>query len=245
MLEFKNVSFNVASKQILDNINVTFECSKINAIIGSNGSGKSTLIKMLLKKENEYSGQILYEDKKFEYCKEIAILMQNTKIPDHFTVYDFMKYSLLGSKSILSKITKADEQKIDETLALCDGLVFKNRYIGNLSGGERQRIIIGATLINKPKLLILDEPTTFLDIKYQTELLALINELNKSEQMTIIIVIHDINHGLKLADNIVMIKEGQIKYNCRSEDVDEMMLSDVFDVPFVKHGKHTFVTTIN
>ncbi len=244
MLEYKNVSYQIADRQILESIDFKLEAGKITAILGSNGSGKSSLIKLLLKNKREYSGEIAISGKPFIKTSDVSILMQSTVIPDHFTVYDFMKYSLIGSRSILSKITDKDNSQIDSCLEKCDSLQFKDKLISNLSGGERQRIIISSALLNNPKILILDEPTTFLDIKYQTIILNLIKELNEKEQMTILIVIHDLNHGLRLADNVILLKQGKIIENKSATKISEDDLKLAFDIEFNRHGKNTFITNI-
>lgn len=244
MLEYRNVSYELDQKPILANISFKLSPHKITTILGSNGSGKSTLIKLLLKKPSEYTGEIYYRDHKFVKTSEISILMQSTVIPDHFTVYDFMKYSLIGSRSILSKITKADELQIDSCLSKCDSLQFKDKLISTLSGGERQRIIISCALLNEPKLLILDEPTTFLDIKYQTIVLNLIKELNRREKMTILIVIHELNHGLKIADDVLILKNGHLITDKPASQITEIDLEAAFDIEFSRHGKSSFITNI-
>lgn len=244
MLEYNNVSYQIGEKQILSNINFKLNAGQITTILGSNGSGKSSLIKLLLKDKSEYSGTIKYDNIPFIKTSDISILMQSTTIPDHFTVFDFMKYSLIGSRSLLSRVTKGDEAQIDRCLEMADSLHMKNQLIANLSGGERQRIIISCALVNNPKLLILDEPTTFLDIKYQTIVLNLIRNLNKQLGMTILIIIHELNQGLKIADNVLILKQGQIITNKPSNQVTEKDLEQAFDIEFTRHGKSTFVTTI-
>lgn len=244
MLEYKNVSYHIEDKQILENINFKLQPGKITAILGSNGSGKSSLIKLLLKKDKNYEGQILFDNQPFIKSSDISILMQSTIIPDHFTVYDFMKYSLIGSRSLLSKVTEKDNRQIDSCLEKCDSLQFKDKLIATLSGGERQRIIISSALLNNPKILILDEPTTFLDIKYQTIILNLIKELNLKEQMTILIVIHDLNHGLKLSDNVILLKQGRIIEDKLAHEITEQDLNRTFDIEFNRHGTNTFITNI-
>lgn len=244
MLEYKNVSYQIDNKQILSDVSFKLNQGKITTILGSNGSGKSSLIKLLLKDKSEYEGLIEYNHQPFVKTSEISILMQSTIIPDHFTVYDFMKYSLIGSRSILSRITDEDNAQIDKCLKMGDSLQFKDKLISKLSGGERQRIIISSALVNNPKLLILDEPTTFLDIKYQTIILNLIKTLNKELGMTILIVIHELNHGLRIADNVLILKQGKIITDKPSNQINEHDLEQAFDIEFDRHGKSTFVTTI-
>lgn len=244
MLEYKNVSYQIDNKQILSDISFKLNQGQITTILGSNGSGKSSLIKLLLKDKSEYAGLIEYNHQPFVKTSEISILMQSTIIPDHFTVYDFMKYSLIGSRSILSRITDEDIAQIDKCLKMGDSLQFKHKLISKLSGGERQRIIISSALVNNPKLLILDEPTTFLDIKYQTIILNLIKALNKELGMTILIVIHELNHGLRIADNVLILKQGKIITDKPSNQVNEHDLEQAFDIEFARHGQNTFVTTI-
>lgn len=242
MLEYSHVSYTINNKQILNDINFKLEPGKITTILGSNGSGKSSLIKLLLKDSKTYEGIINLDGNVFKKNANTSILMQSTNIPDHFTVYDFLKYSLIGSRSLLSKLTSSDQLLIDSALDKCSSLEFKDSYISDLSGGERQRILIAAALLNNPKLLILDEPTTFLDIKYQTLILKLIKELNEVHKVTILIVIHDINQGIKLADNVLMLKAGKLIINKPSDEVNEEDLNQAFDIEFNRHGQSTFVT---
>lgn len=244
MLEYKNISYEVKGKKILDDISFSLRTGKITTILGSNGSGKSTLIRMLLKSSTEYTGDISWDNGEYMQTSQISILMQSTTIPDHFTTYDLLKYSLIGRKSVFSRLTTADLKQIDDCLQMCDAISFKQLPISTLSGGERQRVLIACAILNNPQLLVLDEPTTFLDIKYQTKTLNLIRELNQKYKMTILIVIHDINHGIRLADDIILMKAGKITAKVKATDINEELLTATFDVKFQKHGVNTFVTNI-
>lgn len=244
MLEYKNVSYEVAGKSILKNVSFKVLDEKITAIMGSNGCGKSTAVRMLLEDNDNYNGNITSDGSSFVYDESVSILMQTSNIPDHFTVFDLLSYTILGRKKLFGKLTSSDIVSIDECLETCEIMQFKENYISQLSGGERQRVLIAASLVNKPKLLVLDEPTTFLDIKYQTKTLQLIKQLNEDFKITIVIVIHDINHGLRLADELVLMKDGSVFKQVESSKITKEDLSDTFDIEFQTHGSSTFVTSV-
>lgn len=244
MLEYKNISYVADGKHILNNVSFKVLDNKITAIMGSNGCGKSTAVRMLLEGSNNYDGNIVYNGNNFVYDKEVSILMQASNIPDHFTVFDLLSYTILGRKKLFGKLASSDIDAINDCLDICDINQFRDSYINKLSGGERQRVLIAASLVNKPKLLILDEPTTFLDIKYQTKTLKLIKQLNEELKITIVIVIHDINHAIRLADQVVLMKDGTVLKQLESSSITKEDLNQTFGIEFQTHGSSTFVTNV-
>ncbi len=243
MLKYHNVTYEVKTKKIIDEITFELNPAKITVILGQNGSGKSTILKMLNKKSSDYSGEITYDGQQFVRTSDISILMQATTIPNHFTVQDLLRYSLVAERSIFAKASQRDQVQIEKCLEQCSALNLINQKVGNLSGGERQRVLIAAALVRQPKILILDEPTTYLDVKYQTYILKLIKQLNTELGMTVLMVIHDINHALRIADELILVKEGRIVGQLNATEIDAELLSQVFDVKFKEHGKNSYLSS--
>lgn len=244
MLQYHNVSYCKGNKQILKDISFALKPEKITVILGQNGSGKSSIIRLLNQKETAYTGTISLNEATYARSNEISILMQTNQIPEHFTVFDFLKYSLIAQRSLFAKGQADDLKQIKTVLKTCDCLEFIDSRISALSGGERQRVLIAAALIKQPKILILDEPTTYLDVKYQSYILKLITKLNQELKMTILLVIHDINHALKVADQVLIVKGGQIIYDLAVDDVNAQILSETFEIEFKDHGAGSFTTKI-
>lgn len=232
MLSFKEVSFVIDDQQILTNINLTIAEQKITAIIGPNGSGKSSLINLLNAKQSSYEGQITYDNQPFQryqFVSEISILQQQVTTPEHIRVYDFIKYGLIANFGMFSSLSDEQLAMVESTIQKCNLDSLRSHKLGSLSGGERQRVLIASSIVRNPKLLILDEPTTFMDLKYQVELLALIKSLHLSG-MSIVVVLHDINQALNLASDVVVLKDGAILFDGQTAEITTEILSKAFNV---------------
>ncbi len=246
MLTYKNVSYQVAKQQILTNINFELVSGSITAIIGPNGSGKSSIIELLAKKESEYNGTITLNKKQYqqERYQEIAVLKQTTKIPEHLTGYEFLEICLQAKNKLLHKnLTSEQQQLIVAKINLCECQTIVNKKVSVLSGGERQRLLICAALLKEPEILILDEPNTFLDIKYQHLVNQLLKRLNQEEGVTILVILHDINQAIQLSDSMILLKSGQVLVQKPSSSITTTDLSECFEINFTKHYQH-FVAKI-
>ncbi len=238
MLSYKNVSLTLDGHEILKDVSVTFKACAITTILGANGSGKSSLIKLLTKSSDFYDGMISYHGKPYNFndsYKEISILKQTSDIAEHLVVMDFLNLGMRATRGLFVKTKKGDHDVINQVIEMCqiDQLVDKKML--NLSGGERQRVLIAMALIKNPKLLILDEPTTYLDIKYQAVVIDLIKRLNHEYGVTIICILHDVNQAIKLSDEIVMLKQGQVIFSDHFDKIDEQILTNCFETKFQKH----------
>ncbi len=240
MLEYRNVSYQIGEKDILKNVSFKLKKGAITALIGPNGSGKSTVIKMLLKNQSDYQGDILYDAQMYEryqFVEEIAILMQTSQIPDNLTLRQFIELSLKANRGLFAKLDAQDHAQIANALSQCECEDICDKRLNQLSGGERQRALIAASLARCPKILILDEPTTFLDIKYQAHILSLLRKLNTKHGVTILIVIHNLSHAVRLAEDILIIADGRIKYNGSADELDKDEIANIFDVQFSNDRK--------
>ncbi|MGG7176369.1 ABC transporter ATP-binding protein [Clostridium paraputrificum] len=237
MIKAKDLKLSYDEKIILDNINLNIEKGKFTALIGSNGCGKSTLIKAIARILKPKSGDIFIGDKDIlkmpskDVAKLMSMLPQNSNAPDDLTVYDLVKQGRYPYHNLLSFWSKKDESLVFEAIKKVGLLNDKDMTLNNLSGGQRQRAWIALSLAQDTDIILLDEPTNHLDIKYQLEILNILKDLNEKEDRTIVMVIHDINHALKYADNIVAIKDGHIlAQGPKDEIINEKLIEDVFDV---------------
>lgn len=237
MIKAKDLKLCYDEKIILDDINLDIEKGKITALIGSNGCGKSTLIKAMARILMPKSGSIEMENKDIlkipskEVSKLLAMLPQSSSAPEDLTVYDLVKQGRYPYHNLISFWSKKDEEIVLDSIRKVGLIDDKDRTLQSLSGGQRQRAWISLALAQNTDIILLDEPTNHLDIKYQLEILDILKNLNKKENRTIVMVIHDINHALKYADNIVAIKNGNILAKGHKDNIiNEDLIKEVFGV---------------
>lgn len=237
MIKAKDLKLCYDEKIILDDINLDIEKGKITALIGSNGCGKSTLIKAMARILMPKSGSIEMENKDIlkipskEVSKLLAMLPQSSSAPEDLTVYDLVKQGRYPYHNLVSFWSKKDEEIVLDSIRKVGLIDDKDRTLQSLSGGQRQRAWISLALAQNTDIILLDEPTNHLDIKYQLEILDILKNLNKKENRTIVMVIHDINHALKYADNIVAIKNGNILAKGHKDNIiNEDLIKEVFGV---------------
>lgn len=237
ILRAKDLDLSYGKKPIVKDVNMDIKRGEIVTMIGPNGSGKSTVIKALSRYLKPQRGQVLLENedifslKTKQVARKVAVLPQMKNIPEDFSVETLVGYGRYPHLRFRQRFSKEDYEMIEWALKKTDLLKFKERHLNNLSGGEKQRAWIAMCLAQKPEILILDEPTTFLDISYQLELLDLIKELNESMGLTIIMVLHDINQAARYSNKLYAIKDGRIHSFGRPQDLlNEDFLKDVYKI---------------
>ena len=201
------------------------------------GCGKSTLIKLLAKNLNYNSGSIKLENKELssynlrELASKLSIVYQKNEIPKEITVNDMVSFARLPYQNIFFyKKSKEDKEKVDFALKHTNLTEYKDKYVSELSGGQLQRVYIAMCLAQSTDIIILDEPTTFLDIKYQKSIMKLIKHLNNTLGITIIMVLHDINQALTYSDYIVGLLNGEVVKNESADKFyDEKLLNKLYD----------------
>lgn len=216
-LKVSDLMIKIHDKLILDGINIDFKAEKKTAIIGPNGCGKSTLLKAISGLNRQYKGEILIDGENILHlsrknlAKKMAILPQGATTPTDLTVKELVSYGRFPYRSMFKSLNNKKEQAIiEEAMEKTYITSFSHRLVSTLSGGERQRTWIAMALAQQPKILLLDEPTTYLDIAHQIEVMQIVDELNKREKMTVIMVLHDINHARMYADDIVILKDKHV-----------------------------------
>ena len=240
-MEVKQLSFSYDSaKNILHEIDCTIESGKITTIIGPNGCGKSTLLGILSKNYSPYQGEVIIDGKEIchyspkEFAQKLAVVHQQNEAPIDLTVDKLSSFGRLPHRTLFGRMKKEDEDAIEWALSCTNLQKKRNQRLNELSGGEKQRVWIAISLAQKTPILFLDEPTTYLDIYYQLEILELVKILNKAYGFTIVMVLHDINQALRYSDYIFAMKDGKVvKAGEPDEVITEKMMKKVYDVEVV------------
>ncbi len=237
MLRIASVSLSYDRRKVITDLSCQISQGRVTAIIGPNGCGKSTLLKAISKNKKVDSGSIylqgerLAEMKQKKLARLMAILPQNPVAPPEITVRELISLGRYPYLNWRNRFTSHDLKIVDWALEKTFLLDLQHQPLIQMSGGERQRTWIAMTLAQQPQLLLLDEPTTFLDIAYQHEILELINRLNREEGLTIVMVLHDLNQAARYADEIIVIHNGQIyKKDIPAKVVTPQTLFEVFNI---------------
>jgi iron complex transport system ATP-binding protein len=237
MIEVENLSVVLNGKTIVRDISFTAEQGKITAIIGPNGCGKSTTLKAICRINPIAGGavRLLGRDVRDygykEFARQLAILTQSPQAPADLTVRDLVAMGRFPYRSFFGKATAEDRKFIDWALQETNLEAYQNRVLSTLSGGERQRAWIAMALAQNPKVLLLDEPTTYLDISHQLEVLQLLYRLNEELGLTVVLVLHDLNQAMQFAHHVVVLKEGSLVTSGYPKDIITVdLLRRVFGV---------------
>ncbi|WP_010097340.1 ABC transporter ATP-binding protein [Ornithinibacillus scapharcae] len=236
----ENITVGYGDSTIIKDLSVEIPDKKITTIIGSNGCGKSTLLKALTRIISHQSGEIILDGKSISMentrvlAKKLAILPQTNTIPTGLTVGELVSYGRFPYQKGFGRLTKKDLEVIDWALEKTGTIDFKYQVIDSLSGGQRQRVWIAMALAQETEIIFLDEPTTYLDIAHQLEVLELLQQLNQNEGRTIVMVLHDINQAARFADHIIALKDGEIvKTGTVEEVINSNVLRKVFHIDAV------------
>ena len=225
MIEAKNIKVGYESRTVIEDLSLQINEGEIVSIIGPNGSGKSTLLKSLSKLLKRKNGEVLIVDKSIDLMKTndvakiLSMVSQQNTSPNDITVKELVYYGRIPHKKWFESRSKEDEEIVNWSLKQTGVLQYADRKLVNLSGGERQRVWLAMALAQKPKILFLDEPTTYLDMCHQLELMELIKDINKKFHMTIVMVLHDLNQASRYSNRVVIMKEGKIVADGKPEEV--------------------------
>ncbi|MFV0480107.1 MAG: ABC transporter ATP-binding protein [Anaerorhabdus sp.] len=233
----EKISSGYERKIIVNEVDLVIPEGKISVIIGANACGKSTLLKTLCRLIQTKTGQVKLDDKELkEYgtktlAKRIGLLPQSPFVPEGISVTDLVGRGRFPHQSAMGGWSKKDYEAVNEAMETMNIMDLADRSVDELSGGQRQRVWIAMALAQQTDILFLDEPTTFLDITYQVEILDLLMDLNKKRKTTIIMVLHDINLSARYADYLFAMKEGKlIREGNPKEVITSELIKEVFDL---------------
>lgn len=239
-LKAQNLCSGYDGKIIVDSVNMRIPQNKISVIIGSNGCGKSTLLKTFCRLMNPSEGSVELNNKSItkmntkEMAKIIGLLPQSSQAPEGIKVIDLIMRGRFPYRKLMSALTKDDYDAVSEAIEFMGISDLADRNIEELSGGQRQRVFIAMALAQQTDILFLDEPTTYLDIAYQIEILDLMKELNIKRKTTIVMVLHDINLSTRYADYIFAMKDGKlIKQGLPHEVITEENMKTIYGIDSV------------
>ncbi len=239
IVEVKNLSFSYSSQTVLKNVNFKIAEGDYIALLGPNGSGKTTLIKILLGLLPSQKGKInLFgtDLQKFSTWQNIGYLEQKTTTPRNMpmTAFAVVRLGLLSTKKGLKIFNKEDNQKTNSLMKKLRCYSYKDKLFSELSGGQQQRVLLARTIINEPKFLILDEPSTALDSSSREEFFEIISALNKENKTTILLVTHDISQVGKYVNKFLVLDKQIIFYGSKEDFCNSAEVTNYFG-PYTQH----------
>ena len=236
IISAEKLTIAINDKTIVHDLNFVIPAGRITAIIGPNGCGKSTTLKAI-SRILPCRGSITFKEHDIrsfsqrEFAKCLAVLTQSPQAPADLTVGDLTEMGRFPHRGFLGQGGKDDKEHIAWALAQTNMTSMRHRLLSTLSGGERQRAWIAMALAQRPEVLFLDEPTTYLDICHQLEVMQLCLRLNKELGLTIVMVLHDLNHVIQYADHVIVIKAGCLVASGSPEKiVTQKLLQEVYRV---------------
>ncbi|MGE7274194.1 ABC transporter ATP-binding protein [Brevibacillus panacihumi] len=224
-LETRQLTLSYGERNIIEGLDLTIPRGKITVLIGSNGCGKSTLLRSLARLLKPKGGAILLDGEAIakrstkEVAKRLAILPQGPTAPEGLSVLQLVKQGRYPYQTWLQQWSEEDEKMVNRALEATQLTSLANRAVDSLSGGQRQRAWIAMTLAQGTETILLDEPTTYLDMSHQIEILDLLFELNETEQRTIVMVLHDLNLACRYAHHIVAVHNQTVVAEGAPEEV--------------------------
>ena len=238
-MEVRNLTFSflIGGKTILKDISFKIKQGSITSILGANGCGKSTLFDLMTKNLKVNTGQILLNGRDIEtmsqkeFARKVAIIHQYNRVSNDITVKQLVSYGRTPYQVMMKRHNEEDERMINWAIEATNLVDMQDRTVNSLSGGQKQRAWIAMALAQGTKFLFLDEPTTYLDIRYQLEVLQLVERLNRDLGMTIVMVLHDINQAMYYSDEIIGLKNGKVLVKGDAKEViTEKFIKEVYEV---------------
>ena len=224
-------------KTVFQNLNISIAEGKVTTIIGPNGCGKSTLLKAMGRILKQKHGKVFLQGQDMntistkEIAKNLSLLPQSPSAPGMLGVEELISYGRYPHRKNTKTLTKEDQEIIEWAMEVTKTTSFRKRSINSLSGGQRQKVWLAMALAQKTDVILLDEPTTYLDMAHQLDVLQTVKDLNRQQQCTIVMVLHDINHAARYSDVIVAMKDGRIiNSGAPCDIIDSNVLKEVFQI---------------
>lgn len=236
-IKAESLQIGYGERVIVEDMDLHIQQDKITTIIGPNGSGKSTVLKAITRLIRYQEGSVVLNGRDIqalkpkELARTIGVLPQIHSAPSDFQVKELVGYGRMPHQKLLSGQSAEDKRIIQWAMEVTGTWQFRDKSIYEISGGESQRVWIATVLAQKPEMLFLDEPTTYLDISRQLDTMQLVKKLNRETGIGVVMVLHDLSQALEVSDHIVVIKNGR-KYSegAPEEVITQRMMREVYDV---------------
>ena len=236
-MEVRGLSFAYGKNKVLKDVSLKIEEGKVTTIMGANGCGKSTLFSLMTKNLYARKGRIFLRGKHIqnlnlkEFGRQVSIVQQYNTSSDDITVERLVAFGRTPHRKPMQGKSEEDERLVEWAMEVTGILEYRDREVSRLSGGQRQRVWIAMALAQNTKILFLDEPTTYLEIRYQIEILELVRKLNKEFGITIIMVLHDINQAIYFSHEVIGLKDGIVEFQGSPEDViDRQSIKELYGI---------------
>lgn len=216
ILEITDLTLGYGEAPIIEGLKVEIPRGQFTALVGPNGCGKSTLLKSLVRSLTPSHGEIMLDSHSIHrqspkaLARQVAFLPQVLPIPEGINVRELVGYGRSPYNDLWGRLTGKDRAIVDEAIERVQIGPLAHRQLQDLSGGQRQRAWVAMVLAQQAPLVLLDEPTTYMDINHQVELMSMIHDMNADGQ-TVVAVLHDLNQAFRYADHIIMLKEGRLQ----------------------------------
>lgn len=236
-LHAEELSLAYDGHEVIHELSLSVPSRKITALVGPNGSGKSTLLRGLARLMKPRGGAVYLDGQAIHHlptkyvARQLAILPQRPEAPDGLSVRELVAFGRFPYQGLLGVASEEDDRQIESAMEITGTACHADRLLGELSGGQRQLVWIAMALAQDTELLLLDEPTTFLDMAHQLEVLQVLERLHRERQRTIVMVLHDINQAARYADHMVALVDGRIVASGPPEAIlNPATLAEVFGI---------------
>jgi iron complex transport system ATP-binding protein len=237
----ENISFSIGERLVIDAVTCRVQPGRITALVGPNGSGKSTLMRLLMRLEKPSSGRVLLSGRDAssignrDFARSVAFLPQDMPTPPAMSVRDLVSCGRHPHRPLWRMETVNDRAAINEALSIADLSHLANRPMGALSGGERQRALIAMALAQETAILMMDEPTTYLDLRYQIQVLELVQRLHRERNMAVCWILHDLNEAAAYSDDVIVLSQGRcVAYGAPDVVLTPELVRDTFGVQVLR-----------